>query len=118
MKWPETWTGASGVSVPEKTRTRLTRPTYWSLEVRTTSATRVPRGSLVIASATAPAGVKTSGEGCSSGDGKPSTARSSSSAQPMPVTEHTGTTGWKLARATAFSRSSVRVSWEICSPSR
>ena len=46
-------------------------------------------------SAAAPAGVKTSGEGCSSGDGKPSTARSSSSAQPTPVTEQTGTTGWK-----------------------
>ena len=41
MKWPETCTGASGVSVPEKTRTRLTRPTYWSLEVFTTSATSV-----------------------------------------------------------------------------
>ena len=118
MKWPETCTGASGVSVPEKTRTRLTRPTYWSLEVFTISATSVPRGSPLIGSASAPAGVKTSGEACSSGDGKPSTARSSSSGQPTPETEQTGTTGWKVAWATAFSRSSVRVSWEMSSPAR
>ena len=53
MKWPDTCTGASGVSVPEKTRTRLTRPTYWSLEVFTISATSWPRGSPLIGSATA-----------------------------------------------------------------
>ena len=104
--------------MPEKTRTRLTRPTYWSLEVFTTSATSRPRGSPLIGSASLPAGVNTSGEACSSGDGKPSTARSSSSAQPTPDTEQTGTTGWKLPWATAFSRSSVRVSWEISSPPR
>ena len=38
---------ASGVRVPEKTRTTLTRPTYWSLLVRTTSATSGPSGSQV-----------------------------------------------------------------------
>src|SRR5207342_108483 len=96
VKWPETWTGASGVIVPENTRTTLTRPTYWSLEVFTISATSWPRGSPVIGSATAPAGVNTSGEACSSGEGKPSTARSSSSGHPTPDTEQTGTTGWKL----------------------
>ena len=76
-------------------------------EVLTISATSGSLGSQVIAAAVAPAGVNTSGEGCSSGDGKPLTARSSSSAHPTPVTEQTGTTGWKVARATAFSRSSV-----------
>ena len=44
VKWPETCTGWSAVRVPEKTRTRLTRPTYWSLVVFTTSATSAPRG--------------------------------------------------------------------------
>ena len=117
-KWPDTCTACSAVSVPEKTRTRLSRPTYGSLVVLTISATSGPLGSQSIASATAPAGVKTSGEGCSCGDGNPVTARSSSSAQPTPVWEQTGTTGKKVARATAVSRSSVSTSEEISSPPR
>ena len=48
-KWPETCTVASGRSVPEKTRTRLTRPTYGSVVVLTTSATSGPSGSQVSA---------------------------------------------------------------------
>ena len=88
---------ASGSRVPEKTRTRLSRPTYGSLVVLTISATSGPSGSHDTAGATTPAGVNTSGGTCSGGAGKARVARSSSSAQPTPVTEHTGTTGWKLA---------------------
>ena len=116
VKWPETCTVWSGASVPEKTRTRLSRPTYGSLVVFTTSATSGPSGSQVIGAAASPEGVKTSGEGCSAGDGKPRTARSSSSAHPTPVSEHTGTTGWNVARATARSRSSTSTSSSISSP--
>ena len=44
-RWPDTCTTVSGRSVPENTRTRLTRPTYASVVVRTTSATSGPSGS-------------------------------------------------------------------------
>ncbi len=56
-KWPDTWTEASGTSVPENTRAMLTRPTYWSLLVRTTSATSGPSGSQVTGPAGPPLGV-------------------------------------------------------------
>src|SRR5439155_1536892 len=45
--WPEMCTAVSGRSVPENTRTRLTRPTYGSMVVLTTSATSGPLGSQV-----------------------------------------------------------------------
>ena len=89
-KCPETCTGASGTRVPEKTRTMLTRPTYWSLLVRTTSATSGPSGSQVTAPALPPLGVKDSWAGCSGGAGKPRTHRSSSSAHPRPSVAHDG----------------------------
>ena len=44
---PLTCTIDSGRSVPEKTRTSDTRPTYASAEVRTTSAANGPSGSAV-----------------------------------------------------------------------
>ena len=118
VKCPETCTDSSGRSVPEKTRTMLSRPTYGSLVVFTTSATSGPSGSQVISPAGAPAGVKTCGDGCSDGDGKARVARSSSSVQPMPVSEQTGTTGKNVARATARSRSAIRTFSSISSPPR
>ncbi len=102
--------------MPEKTRTRLSRPTYGSLVVLTTSATSGPSGSQAIAPAAAPEGLNTSGEGCSAGDGNARTARSSSSVQPTPVAEQTGTTGKNVARATARSRSAISTSSAISSP--
>ncbi len=51
VKWPDTCTAWSAVRVPEKTRTRLSRPTYGSLVVFTISATSTPLGSHSIASA-------------------------------------------------------------------
>ena len=95
VKWPDTCTGASGSSVPEKTRTRLTRPTYWSLVVLTTSATSGP-SRVARRSRRRPRrpGVKTSGEGCSSGDGKPRTSEVEQlGAARRRSTEQTGTTG-------------------------
>ena len=92
-KWPETCTDASGTRVPEKTRTMLTRPTYWSLLVRTTSATSGASGSQVTVPAPAPLGLKDSWAGCSAGDGKPRTHRSRSSAHPRPSVAHTASTG-------------------------
>ena len=76
---------ASGRSVPQKTRTRLTRPTYGSVVVFTTSATSGPAGSAVSGSRGSPSGVVTGGSGCSSGDGKPRVTRSSSSRMPSPL---------------------------------
>ena len=104
--------------MPEKTRTTLTRPTYGSLVVFTTSATSGADGSHGAVPAGAPAGVNTSGGVCSGGDGKPRTIRSSSSVQPTPVAEQTGITGKNVARATAFSRSATRTSSLISSPPR
>ena len=109
----------SGSRVPEKTRTTLTRPTYGSLVVFTTSATSGPDGSHGAgAGRRAGSGVNTSGGVCSGGDGKPRTIRSSSSVQPTPVAEHTGITGKNVARATAFSRSATSTSSLISSPPR
>ena len=114
--WPDTCTAWSGDRVPEKTRTRLSRPTYGSLVVLTISATSGPSGSDEIAAVALPAGVNTSGAGCSAGEGKARVMRSSSSVQPTPVVEQTGTTGKNVARATARSRSAVRTSSPISSP--
>src|SRR4029453_1217612 len=46
VRCPDTCTAWSGTRVPEKTRTRLSRPTYGSLGVLTTSATSAPPASL------------------------------------------------------------------------
>ena len=104
--------------VPENTRTRLTLPTYGSDVVFTTSASNGPPGSQVRLSRDAPCGVNTSGSGCSSGDGNPLVAISSSSRVPTPVPLQTGMTGKKEPRATAFSRSSISTFWSISSPPR
>ena len=117
-KCPDTCTVWSGRMVPENTRTRLTRPTYGSDVVFTTSATSGPFGSQPIVGAGTPCGVNTSGSGCSSGDGNRAVAISSSSAVPTPVVEHTGTTGKNDAAATALSRSSISTAWSISSPPR
>jgi len=61
----------------------------------------------VTGGAAVPAGVNTSGGTCSGGDGKALTHRSNSSGTPTPVAAQTGTTGWKDARAIAFSRSAT-----------
>ncbi len=61
LKWPDTCTVASGLMVPENTRTRLTLPTYGSDVVLTTSASSGPFGSQVRPLRGAPCGVKTSG---------------------------------------------------------
>ncbi len=117
-KCPDTCTVASGRTVPEKTRTRLTRPTYGSEVVLTTSATSGPSGSQVSAGPALPSGVKTSGMGCSSGEGKPATTRSSSSVTPAADVASTGSTGWKDPRATARSRSASRRARSTSSPPR
>ena len=104
--------------VPEKTRTRLTLPTYGSDVVLTTSASSGPFGSQLSLSRSLPCGVNTSGSGCSSGDGNPLVATSSSSSVPTPVLLHTGITGKKEPRATAFSRSSISTFSSISSPPR
>src|SRR6266540_921219 len=69
MPCPEMCTTCSGRSVPEKTRTRLTRPTYGSIVVLTTSATSGPFGSQVSGSRGVPSMPVTGGSGCSSGVG-------------------------------------------------
>ncbi len=84
--------------------------------VLTTSATSGPAGSQLIGSRGSPSGVVTIGSGCSSGEGKPRTTTSSSSAMPTPLGGTTGTTGWNEPRATAVSRSLIRVSIEMSSP--
>ena len=63
-----------------------------------------------------PCGVVTVGSGCSSGDGKPRTMTSSSSVIPSPLSGATGRTGWNEPRATAVSRSLIRVSRPMSSP--
>ena len=68
-KWPDTCTVASGEMVPENTRTRLTRPTYGSDVVLTTSASSGPDGSHARLLRGLPCGVNTSGSWCSGGDG-------------------------------------------------
>ena len=57
VRCPETCTGRSASSEPENTRTRLTRPTYGSLAVLTTSASSGPSGSQVTGSVGLPSGV-------------------------------------------------------------
>ncbi len=81
---PDTCTAASARSVPENTRTRLTRPTYGSEVVLTTSASSGPAGSQASPVTGVPSRVVTDGSGCSSGDGKAWVITSSSSARPMP----------------------------------
>ncbi len=87
----------SGRSVPEKTRTRLMRPTYGSLVVLTTSATSGPSGSHVSPGAGPPSIVVISGRGCSMGEGKPAVITSSSSSMPTtapdPGVAHVASTG-------------------------
>ncbi len=117
-KWPDTCTVASGLIVPENTRTRLTLPTYGSDVVFTTSASSGPLGSQATPLRVPPCGVKTSGIGCSAGAGKPLVAISSNSRVPTPVLLHTGSTGKNDALATAFSRSSISTDWSISSPPR
>ena len=83
----------SGSRVPEKTRTRLTRPTYGSLVVFTTSATSGPSGSQVTGSAAAPAGVNASGLGCSDGRREPAHDQVEQLGAAHAVDEQTGRTG-------------------------
>ena len=91
--WPETWTTVSGCRVPQNTRTRLTRPTYGSVVVRTTSATSGPSGSHCSGGSARPAGVIAVGSGCIVGDGNAAEIRSSSSPRPTPEEVDTGRTG-------------------------
>ena len=91
--WPEMCTAVSGRSVPENTRTRLTRPTYGSMVVLTTSATSGPLGSQVSGARGVASRPVTAGSGCSSGDGKPLTSTSSSASRPSRVSAQTGITG-------------------------
>jgi hypothetical protein len=93
MPWPETCTGRSGRSVPEKTRTSEIRPTYGSEVVLTTSATSGPSGSQPSGALGSPSGVVTAGIRCSPGAGKPWVTSSSSSRVPTPVSAETGITG-------------------------
>ena len=79
--------------MPENTRTRLTRPTYGSEVVLTTSASSGPAGSQVKPSTGVPSRVVTVGIGCSSGAGKAWVITSSSSAMPIPRGEDTASTG-------------------------
>ena len=65
-----------------------------------------------------PSGVVTAGRGCSAGEGKASVITSSSSSMPIRCGEETASTGWKLPRATAFSRSSMSTLGSISSPDR
>ena len=108
----------SGLMVPEKTRTRLTLPTYGSEVVFTTSASRGPPGSHASLGFGTPSGLNTSGSWCSGGAGKALVAISSSSDVPRPVLLHTGMTGKNDPRATARSRSSTSTAWSIASPPR
>ena len=61
---------------------------------------------------------ETLGSGCSSGDGNPPISTSSSASRPIPLDAQTGITGWNVPRATAVSRSSMRVVTSMSSPSR
>ncbi len=79
--------------MPENTRTRLTRPTYGSEVVLTTSASSGPAGSQASPVTGVPSRVLTDGSGCSSGDGKACVMTSSSSPMPMPRREDTASTG-------------------------
>jgi hypothetical protein len=63
-----------------------------------------------------PTVVNTGGKVCSGGEGKALVITSSSSWVPVPVVEHTGTTGKNDARATAVSRSSTSSLRSISSP--
>ncbi len=90
---PETCTALSGRSVPEKTRTSETRPTYGSIVVLTTSATSGPFGSQVSGSRGSPSTPATAGRSCSSGDGKALVSTSSSASRPTLVSAQTGITG-------------------------
>lgn len=123
MPCPETWTVSSGRRVPEKTRTRLIRPTYGSEEVFTTSAASGPPGSQVSCACEVPWGVVTCGTSRSSGVGKPPVISSSSSTVPMPCLQPSAagaaaSTGWKEPRATARSRSWISVLRSSSSPPR
>ena len=123
MPCPDTCTVSSGRSVPEKTRTRLIRPTYGSEEVLTTSAASGPSGSQASAGRGPPSGAVTAGAARSSGVGKPPVTSSSSSTVPRPCRAPSAagaaaSTGWKVPRATARSRSSTSVSTSISSPPR
>ena len=83
----------SGRIVPLNTRTRLTRPTYASLVVRTTSATSGASGSHCSGGSARPAGVIAVGRGCIVGGGNAAENRCSSSPSPTPEAVETGTTG-------------------------
>src|ERR1035437_7696714 len=87
---PETCTTESGRRVPLNIRTILTRPTYGSLVVRITSATRGPCGSHSRGGRGSPPGVVAAGSGCSVGAGKAAVSRWSSSRVPTPVSVETG----------------------------
>ena len=65
-----------------------------------------------------PSGVVTAGSGCSAGDGKASVITSSSSAMPIRCGADVTSTGKKLPRATAFSRSSMSTLGSMSSPDR
>ena len=101
----------SGRRVPEKTRTRLIRPTYGSVVVLTTSATSGPAGSQEQPLRGLPSGLVTGGTACSSGDGNAWVMTSSSSASAEPGRRRRrGSTGIERALATAVSRSSMSTS--------
>ena len=78
---------ASGRSVPLKTRTRLSRPTYGSLVVLTTSATSGATGSQVMAGAGLAGGGEHLGRGVLGGRREPARRRGRAArSQPTPVT--------------------------------
>ena len=82
----------------------------------TTSASSGPLGSAASPVTLFPSSVVTPGSGCSPGAGNAWVMTSSSSARPTPCGLEVVSTGKKLPRATAFSRSSISTLGSMSSP--
>ena len=105
-------------SLPEKIRTRLRRPAYWSLVVRTTCATSGASGSHSEPGSVAPPGVMTGGTVCVEAAGKPRSIHRRSSSVPTSLVVWAGSTGKKRAPMMARLSTWYTSATAISSPSR
>src|SRR5262249_56026955 len=113
---PAMWAAVSGVSVPEKTRTSETRPTYGSIVVLTTSATSGPFGSHDSGSAGEPSRFVTAGSSCSAGGGDPAGGTPRRGSRPRLLGAHTRPNGENAPVGHALSRGPGIVSARIPCP--